>query len=82
MGGTAFTLYLSTFDHACVLYVILLKPFPVRRKKLSFEHSNLRTKIVFEVLYGSTAHRLRQGKPAPLASSGSFSYQVGALRRP
>ena len=79
MGGTAFTLNLSAFDHACVLYVILRKPFFVRGKKSSLEHSNLRTKIVFQVFYRSTAHRLQQRKRAPLASGGSFSYQVVAL---
>ena len=51
------------------------------KKKRSFQHSNLRTKIVFEVFYRSTAHRLPQRKPAPLASGGSVSYQVEALRR-
>ena len=81
MRGTAFTLQLSAFDHACVLYVFLRKTFFVRRKKGSFEHWNLRTKIVFEVFYRSTAHRLQQSKPAPLASGGSFSYQVVELRR-
>ena len=65
-----------------VLYVILRKTFFVRRKKRSFEHSNLRTKIVFEVFYHSTAQRLQQRKPAPLASGGSCSYQVVELRRP
>ena len=52
------------------------------KKKRSLEHSNLRTKIVFEAFYRSTAHRLQQRKPAPLASGGSFSYQVYELRRP
>ena len=51
-------------------------------EKRSFEHLNLRTKIVFEVFYRSTAHRLQQRKPAPLASGGSFSYQVVELRQP
>ena len=54
----------------------------------SFEEKNVRSnigifgqKIVFELSYRFTTHRLQQRKSALLASGGSFSYQVGALRR-